>query len=228
MPAVVLFDIDGTLITTGGAGARSWAHAFERMYGRPADITRYSEVGMTDPMVARQTFRATEGRAPTQEELARLFAAYLLRLADEVVLSDGYRVLDGVEKTLRRLGESGALLGIVSGNLEGAARVKLTPGNLNRFFVFGGYGSDSDDRAELTRLAMDKAVMMHGHDLHPETFYVVGDTPRDIDAAKAVGAVSVGVATGEYSVEQLRRAGADHALESLDDPFPGMRRAPAG
>lgn len=222
MPTVVLFDIDGTLITTGGAGARSWAHAFERIHGEPADITKFSEVGMTDPNVARQTFRATKGREPTQDELARLFAAYVLRLADEVVLSEGYRVFDGVERTLRMLGENGALLGIVSGNLEGAARVKLTPGNLNRFFVFGGYGSDSDDRATLTRVAMDKAVMMHGHDLHPQSFYVVGDTPRDIDAAKAVGAMSVAVATGEYSTDQLNEAGADHVLSSLQEPFPQM------
>lgn len=224
-PTAVLFDVDGTLVDTGGAGARSWRGAFAELYGIPADIGSFSSAGMTDPEVARRTFGATVGREPTRSELARLFAAYLLRLADEVATSRGYRILGGVEDTLRSLVDRGALLGIVSGAMEGAARVKLARANLNRFFLFGGYGSDSADRVDVTRAAMARARALSGHDLEPTDFYVVGDTPLDISAARAAGARSVGVASGKYSREELRAAAADHVLSSLEDPFPEVGHA---
>ena len=113
------------------------------------------------------------------------------------------------------------LLGLVSGAMEGAARTKLIPANLNRFFIFGAYGSDSPDRPELTRLAVDKAAKLRPG-LTPDQVFVVGDTPRDLAAARAAGAVSVGVATGHYSVDELEAAGGDHVLESLEQPFPGL------
>ena len=110
-------------------------------------------------------------------------------------------------------------LGIVSGAMEGAARTKLMPANLNRFFIFGGYGSDSPDRGELTRLAIGKAARLHDG-LRPAQVFVVGDTPHDIEATKAAGGVSVGVASGKYSVDELRAADADHVLPSLEAAFP--------
>jgi phosphoglycolate phosphatase-like HAD superfamily hydrolase len=222
MPTVVLFDVDGTLIDSGGAGARSWAHAFDKLYGISADIGSHSEAGETDPVVARKTFEAAVGREPTEAELARLFAVYLLRLSEEVRTSEGYRVLMGVEDRLLMLSDAGTMLGLVSGAMEGAARVKLSRADLNRFFVFGGYGSDSDDRAMLTRVAIDKATMLHGHDVTPDRVFVVGDTPLDVEAARAVGAVSVAVASGRFSMEELRSAGARHVLPSLAAPFPEM------
>ena len=222
MPTVVLFDVDGTLIDSGGAGARSWAHAFGKLYGISADISSHSEVGETDPVVARKTFEAAVGREPTEAELARLFAVYLLRLSEEVRTSEGYRVLEGVEDLLLLLSDAGTMLGLVSGGMEGAARVKLSRADLNRFFVFGGYGSDSDDRAMLTRVAIDKAAMLHGHDVTVDRVFVVGDTPLDVEAARAVGAVSVAVASGRFSMEELRSAGARHALPSLAARFPEM------
>ncbi len=220
-PRAVLFDIDGTLITTGGAGGRSWARAFRQLFDRETDITRFSEVGMTDPDVARQTFTGTMGREPTDDELAQLIMGYLRHLPGEVHGSEGYRIFDGVEDMLRGLADSGAVLGLVTGNIEGAARIKMERSHLNRYFAFGGYGTDSRDRAQLTRAAIDRAEMLHGHDIDPASIMVVGDTPRDIAAAKAVGAVSVCVANGEYSVAQLRESGADHVLASFAaEPFP--------
>lgn len=220
MPALVLFDIDGTLIDSGGAGARSWKHAFDKLYGIPADIGSHTSAGETDPVVARKTFVGALGRDPTEQELARLFAVYLLRLSEEVRKSEGYRVLEGVEDLLLMLSDAGTMLGIVSGAMEGAARVKLSRADLNKYFVFGGYGTDSDDRARLTQAAIDKAQMLHGHDVSPDRVFVVGDTPLDVEAAKAVGAVSVGVASGKFSEDQLRAAGAAHVLRSLAAPFP--------
>jgi phosphoglycolate phosphatase-like HAD superfamily hydrolase len=220
-PVVVLFDVDETLVHTGGSGARSWKVAFNKLFGIPADIGQHTSAGETDPEVARATFIAVLGRDPSDDELDRIYAQYLLALAEDIVVSEGYRMLPGADQCLASLGEAGVLLGLVSGAMEGAARTKLIPANLNRFFLFGAYGSDSPDRAELTGIAIEKASRLHTQ-LSPAQVFVVGDTPRDIDAAKKSGAVSVGVATGHYSVTELTEAGADHVLGSLEEPFPGM------
>jgi phosphoglycolate phosphatase-like HAD superfamily hydrolase len=215
----VLFDIDGTLIDSGGSGTRSWRAAFEKLYGVTVDIGDFSAAGETDPQVALATFRGALRRDPQEAELSNLYAQYLLFLADDIWTSASYRVLAGVEPTLVRLGEAGAMLGLVSGALEGAARTKLMPANLNRYFLFGAYGTDSPDRAELTRIAIEKATRLHPQ-VTPAGVYVVGDTPLDIAAARAAGAISVGVASGAYSTDQLSAAGADHLMGSLEDPFP--------
>jgi len=222
-PLIVLFDVDETLVHTGGSGARSWKAAFQKLYDIPADIGEHSSAGETDPQVARATFRGVIGRDPSSDELGQLYAQYLLHLADDIWKSEEYRTLPGAEQTLVRLGEAGVTLGLVSGAMEGAARTKLTPANLNRFFIFGAYGSDSPDRAELTEIAIEKATRLHDQ-LTPAQVYVVGDTPRDIEATKAAGAVSVGVASGHYSADDLRGAGATHVLVSLEEPFPGLSR----
>ncbi|MBW4030055.1 MAG: HAD family hydrolase [Acidobacteria bacterium] len=220
-PLVVLFDVDETLVHTGGSGARSWKSAFDTLYGIPADIGQHSSAGETDPQVARATFNAELGRDPSDDELSRLYAQYLLHLADDIESSEGYRVLPGAQDTLIRLREAGVILGLVSGAMEGAARTKLVPANLNRFFVFGGYGSDSPDRTELTGLAIEKAARLQNR-LGSSQVYVVGDTPHDMMATNASGAVSIGVASGHYSVAELKAAGATHVLRSLEDEFPGL------
>ncbi|MGE0539554.1 MAG: HAD family hydrolase [Dehalococcoidia bacterium] len=221
-PTAILFDVDGCLISTGGAGSRAWRRAFEVLHGVPADIGEFTEAGMTDPDVGRLTFTRVIGREPADREMARLLAAYLEGLAAEVARSPDYRVMPGVTALLPRLVGAGILLGVVSGALEAAAHIKLARAGLNRFFCFGGYGSDSRDRGELTRLAVARAGGIHGHALDPGRVLVVGDTPRDIEAAHAAGAIAVGVATGRYSVEALRAAGADHALPTLEHPLPGV------
>jgi phosphoglycolate phosphatase len=220
-PITILFDVDGFLISTGGAGARAWQRAFERLYGVSADIGRSSEAGMTDPDVGRLTFADALGRQPTDRELSRLLGTYLDELADAVVRSQGYRVMPGVQTLLPRLVDAGVLLGIVSGALEAAAHMKPARGGLNRFFSFGGYGADSRNRGELTRRAIDRAGQIHGHTLDSRRVLVVDDTPRDVEAAHAAGAVAVGVATGKYTIEELGAAGADYALATLKSPLPG-------
>lgn len=221
-PKVVLFDIDETLVHTGGAGARSWAWAFDQLHGIPADIGAHTSAGETDPEVGRETFRAVLHREATHDELARLYAKYLWHLAEDIWTSPGYRVLDGAEKLLTRLSEAGVLIGVISGAMEGAARLKMQPGKLNRYFIFGAYGSDSPSRPELTRLGIAKAARLHGHDLTRDDVYVVGDTPRDITGAHDAGATAIGVASGHYSIEQLTEANADYVLGSLTEPFPGL------
>jgi phosphoglycolate phosphatase len=222
-PQAVLFDIDGTLISTGGAGARSWRYAFEELHGIPADIGQFTDAGMTDPTVARLTFKAVLDRDPTPRELATVMAAYLDRLPYEVEHSEKYRVLDGAEDLLKRLArDHGILLGITSGAVEAAAHIKLSRAGFNRYFPFGGYGSDSPDRVELTKKALERGQMLLGEKIDPQRTLVVGDTPKDLDAAHGAACIALGVATGHYSREQLEEAGGDVVLDTLKDPFPGV------
>lgn len=220
-PAVVLFDIDETLVHTGGSGARSWKAAFQKLYGVAADIGEHTSAGETDPEVARETFEGVLNRQPTDGELVALYAQYLLHLAEDIWISDTYRVLPGAAVLLEQLTDAGVILGIVSGAMEGAARTKLMPANLNRYFIFGSYGSDAPDRTELTKLAIGKAARL-SKGLTPAQVFVVGDTPRDMEATLAAGGVPVGVSSGHYSRAELATAGGVHVLGSLEDEFPGL------
>jgi phosphoglycolate phosphatase len=218
--AAVLFDIDGTLITTGGASAVAWRRAFAELYGIDADINAHSHAGMTDPEVGRVTFEAVLGRSPDLAELARVMAKRLHHLTETVAESTGYRVLPGVEALLPELIERGLLLGLTTGNVEAAAHIKLSRAGLNRFFSFGGYGSDSTDRVELTRRALERVEIVSGGLVQPAGCLVVGDTPLDVAAGHGAGVPVVGVATGSYSVDELAAAGADHAIPTLEAGLP--------
>jgi phosphoglycolate phosphatase len=218
--AALVFDIDGTLLTTGGAGAVAWGKAFAELYGVRANIEDYTEAGMPDQEVGRITFAAVIGREPKPGELAKVMARYLQFLPEAVAESKGYRVLRGVRQTLFHLGRAGYLLGLTTGNIEAAAHIKLERGDLNRFFSFGGYGSDSADRGELTRKAIERAGTIAGAPIDPHTVLVVGDTPRDVAAAHAAGAVAVAVASGHFSAEDLCESGADYVMQSLEEELP--------
>jgi phosphoglycolate phosphatase-like HAD superfamily hydrolase len=216
----LLFDIDGTLIITGGAGAGSWRLAFDELYGIPADIGKFTDTGMTDPDVGRKTFEAVLGRKPERNEFAKLLERRLHYLHRTVSESEHYRVLPGVEDTLTGLLDEGYLLGLITGNLEAAAHIKLHRANLNRFFSFGGYGSDSNDRAEVTRIAVRRATVVYGEELDPGRCVVIGDTPHDVAGAHAAGVACVGVASHHFNAAQLTEAKADWVIESLKDGLP--------
>jgi phosphoglycolate phosphatase len=216
----ILFDIDGTLIITGGAGAAAWRLAFDELYGIPAEIGKFTDTGMTDPEVGRQTFEAVMHREPRRKEFTRLLERRLHYLRQTVEESDGYRVLAGVEQLLPRLIADGYLLGLVTGNLEASAHIKLHRARLNRFFSFGGYGSDSTDRGELTRIALKRAALVYGEPIAAEQAIVIGDTPHDVEGAHAAGIACVGVGSHHFNVEQLREAGADYAISSLEEALP--------
>jgi phosphoglycolate phosphatase len=218
----ILFDIDGTLITTGGAGAASWRLAFEELYEIPADIGKFTDAGMTDPEVGRKTFEAVLERQPENDEFTRLMERRLHYLHQTVEDSTGYRVLPGADDLLSDLISKGYLVGLVTGNIEAAAHIKLHRANLNRFFSFGGYGSDSPDRGELTRIAVKRATVVYGEEISEGQAISVGDTPLDVEGAHAAGIRCVGVGSNKFNADQLRAAGADYAISALTEGLPAL------
>jgi phosphoglycolate phosphatase len=217
---ILLFDIDGTLVSTGGAGAVAWKQAFLELYDIPADIGQFTDAGMTDPDVGARTFEAVLGRKPTAHELAALIQRRLEHLPEAVAESKGYKVLPGVPERLGQLSRAGHLLGIITGNGDGAAHIKLARGDLNRWFPFGAYASAGLDRAGIVREAVERGEAMLGEDVPNAEIFVVGDTPRDIEAAHAVGCTAIAVATGHYDAAALLAAGADHVVATLEEELP--------
>jgi phosphoglycolate phosphatase len=216
----ILFDIDGTLLSTGGASDRAWRRAFAELYGIEVNVGDYTGKGVTDPVVGLTSFRGAIGREPSAEEMARLMALRLRYLPEEVDASPNYRVMPGVEPLLGRLSDEGCLCGLITGNVEAAAHIKLARANLNRFFAFGGYGSDAPERVDVARKALERAELVSGGKVDRSRCLAVGDTPVDIEAAHGAGIPIAAVATGEYDADALRNAGADHVLDTLRDPLP--------
>ncbi len=219
-PRILLFDIDGTLVSTGGAGAVAWKQAFQELHGIPADIGEFTDAGMTDPDVGAKTFEAVMQREPSPRELAQLIQRRLEHLPEAIAASEGYRVLPGVPERLRQLSHDGHLLGLITGNGDGAAFVKLSRGDLMRWFTFGAYATAGVQRAGIVRRAVERGEAMLGCDVPNSDILVVGDTPLDIEAAHAADCTAVGVATGHYDAAALREAGADHVLETLEEELP--------
>ena len=220
MIKTVLWDIDGTLLVTGGAGAVAWQRAFAERWGVEANIEEHTQAGMTDPEIAAIIFREVIGREGGEQERATAIAAYLSHLEDAVNESSGYRIMPGIEEALARLAEQGVVQGIVTGNIEAAAHIKLSRGKLNRFFHFGGYGSDSSDRTEVTRKALARGESIVSASFELSEAISVGDTPRDVEAGHGAGIRVVGVATGSYTVEEQRQAGADWPISDVTQGFP--------
>ena len=216
----VLWDIDGTLLTTGGAGAVAWQRAFEELYGVEANIDEHTRAGMTDPEITEIIFAEVIGRPGSPEEHAKVVAKYLAHMPEAVAESTGYEVKPGIAAILPRLAEAGIVQGVVTGNVEPAARIKLARGDLDRYFSFGGYGSDDRDRVKVTERAIERGGEAAGAALDRAATISVGDTPRDVSAGHGAGIRVVGVATGAYSVAEQEEAGADWAIADVTRGFP--------
>ena len=182
----VIFDLDGTLLTTGGAGAVAWDKAFQEVFGKSVDIAKVTESGMTDHDVAFAALRTVLDREPSHQDIDELTPVYVRELPEAVASSEKYRIEPGIVELLERLAAEGIPLGMTTGNIEPAARIKMERGDLNRFFAFGGYGSDSPNRAELTLHAIKRGVVTCATGSFPngrpqvlskDDFIAVGDTP---------------------------------------------------
>jgi phosphoglycolate phosphatase-like HAD superfamily hydrolase len=216
---LILFDIDGTLVTARGAGRRAVKAALERVFGTSGGIDDYDLRGKTDQRIL---FDVTEAAGlPRDAVVGRLddyFEAYARVLAE--LIGDGRDVvtLPGVADVVRTLhGADGVVLGLLTGNIEEGARIKLEPTGLWPYFALGAYGSDHVDRRRLPSLAARRAHALVGYPFRPEEVLVIGDTPLDIDCARAFGAVAVAVATGFHSRDELLKERPDFLFDDLAD-----------
>ncbi len=217
--AVYLFDIDGTLVNAGGAGRR----AFERAVAdRCGEIDRALQDlrldGLTDHLIARKALEALG--CPFDDALRdALLDRYVDHLRSEI-LGDGYAVLPGVVAALEGLRRRGALLALCTGNVEAGARLKLGRGGLDRYFEWDasavfGFAADGEEREKLVHAALRRASARLGRAIEPPQALVIGDTPRDVEAAHHAGCPVLGVATGRYGEGELRACGAEHVVSSL-------------
>ncbi|MBM4386127.1 MAG: HAD hydrolase-like protein [Deltaproteobacteria bacterium] len=199
-----LFDIDGTLIDAGGAGRRSIEKAFLKIYGVDRAFNGEKFTGRTDPAIFRTAYKKHFSGEPSKEEIRVFFDAYLDFLETEVALSENYKVLKGVREALDFLSaRKDVLLGLSTGNIEAGGRIKLERGGLNRYFRFGGFGSDSEERVALTSAAIERASEILGWAIDRKNIYVIGDSPHDVNAANALSVNSVAVASGWSAADEL-------------------------
>jgi phosphoglycolate phosphatase len=214
-----LFDIDGTLIRTGGAGLAALERAAADLLALEGAMDGISAAGATDPYLVDAIFRRA-GRAPTLAEHDAFIERYLGHLPALIAEEGRYQVLPGVVAALDHLEARAATLGLATGNVERGAQIKLTHGDLWRRFRFGGYGSDASERARVVERAIERAERHTGRvfDRRREVV-VIGDTPKDVAAAHACGVPAIGVATGPaaFTTDVLAAAGADWVMATLEE-----------
>jgi phosphoglycolate phosphatase len=215
-PTVLLFDIDGTLVLTGGAGRIAMVGAFVDLYGRSDVFDGTNFGGMTDRAIARVGIRAA-GREPDETAIDRALDRYLELLADALTKSTKYRVLPGVEALLASLRDlPNVAIGLGTGNVRRGAYAKLTRGAIHGEFAFGGFGCDHEDRVELLRAGAKRGAEQLGAELTECRIVVIGDTPKDVAAARGLGAPCIGVGTGGSTPAELVALGAVRAFDSLE------------
>ncbi len=218
-PTLVLFDIDGTLVSTGGAGVRGMNAAFEALYGRGRALDGVPIAGRTDRAITSDAMRGLEVE-PTDEAIIRLREAYLPHLRFELERPDdtSSRILPGVNALLDALeGEGAMVTALLTGNFEGGAAIKLGHFDLWGRFQFGAFGDRHTNRRDLLPIALRVAEEAGCGRVAAERVVIVGDTPHDVDCAKAHGARAIAVATGLSDCQALRDAGADFVVETLED-----------
>ena len=214
---LVLFDIDGTLLTSGGAGIKALGLALADRFGVDRDLTEIEVAGRTDSGIARQIV-AAQGIEATAENSGLFLDGYLHHLARLLPQTKG-RLLPGIIELLDQI----ALLphvavGLLTGNLEAGAKLKLAHYGVWDYFEFGAFADDHHDRNQLGQFARQRAQERHGCLFEPENIFVLGDTAHDVACARAIGAKAVAIATGNSSLEELATYGPDYLFADLAQP----------
>ena len=214
-PTVLLFDIDGTLLHAGGAGRRAVVRVFGERFARREVFDDVRFHGMTDRAIVRGGLLRA-GLSPDEAAIDAICAAYLAALAEEVPRSTDFRIMPGVAPLLDALaGRQGLAVGLGTGNLRDGARIKLEHARLHHHFAFGGFGCDAEDRATLLRIGAERGARHLGAPLGDCRVVVIGDTPRDVAGALAIGAESLAVETSGFRSAELLQAGATWAFPDL-------------
>jgi phosphoglycolate phosphatase len=221
MPKLLLFDVDGTLVLTGGAGERAMNRAFAELFGIAHGFEGIPMAGRTDPLIvndalARARIDAGDGG------VARFRERYFAMLAEELEVPGPRKgMMPGVGPLLDVLeARPDAFLALLTGNYKEAARIKLGHFDLWRYFPCGAFGEDAAERAQLVDIAIRRCRALGAPGVAPDDVIVVGDTPLDVACAKANGVKAVAVATGPYSAAELRESGADVVFEDLSETAP--------
>jgi len=220
MRRLVLFDIDGTMLFTDGAGRSAIRQALVTELGIEGSFDNVRFDGKTDPQIIREILEMADHPNPqSKDDIAAVCARYLELLQYELEMRQTrVQVLPGVRAILSELERrSEVVLGLLTGNLERGAYLKLTAADLEpeRFSV-GAFGSDAPHRSDLPAIAVERTIHKHGWAPEREDVVIVGDTPADMTCGNGIGARAIGVATGSYSVAELRSAGGDDAFETLE------------
>lgn len=221
--SLILFDVDGTLVDTAGAGRRAIELAFEELFSVESVTEKSAGVrfaGMTDSGIFRALATASKIDARHYERMREpLHESYLRHLTTVMASPDPKRrVMPGIEPLLEALrGRNGVHLGLLTGNLEAGARIKLEPFGLNRYFPGGGFGSDHEDRAEVARLAWRKLCDLAGFEFPASRVTVIGDTERDVGCARANGFRAVAVESGWVDRATLEATAPDALFGNLTD-----------
>jgi phosphoglycolate phosphatase-like HAD superfamily hydrolase len=221
---LVLFDIDGTLLSAGGVSARALEAALAETFGTAGPAAGYDYSGKTDPQIVRELMRGAGFDDPVIEERRPLaLERYRACLADWI-RPEHVRAKPGVLPLLEALGrEPGVKLGLLTGNLEPCARLKLEPIGANRFFAFGAFGSDDEDRYRLAPVALARAREATGIAFEGREAVIVGDSVHDVLCGRGVGVRAVAVATGKTAASTLADAGADALLPDFSDAAASLR-----
>ena len=219
---LVLFDIDGTLLSAGKVARESILRALESAYGWKArdehsNRQKFDFSGKTDPQIVRELVTADVGPGRCEAGLERALAVYLEEL-ERQLSPEAVVPKPGIPKLLERLsGDARVTLALLTGNLERGARLKLEPPGYNRYFPFGAFGSDSADRYELPRIAVERAFDRTGRRFSEKTVVVVGDSVHDVACGRSIGVRSVAVATGPTPWERLEAENPDALLPDFSD-----------
>jgi len=222
---LILFDIDGTLLRDGMASKIAFARALRETYNATGPINGFKFAGMTDPECVTEIMRL----AGIDEQTIHLrrdecLRRYVELLRAEMPLHDDARLYPGVRELLERLNKlDDVLVGLLTGNVLRGAELKLKRWDLERYFRFGAYGDDHENRAVLAQIALEKARALSGHPFTGGDTTVIGDTPKDVACARAIGARAVVVATGSVSRDELSESKPDALLDSFENHNAALR-----
>ncbi|MFW5955419.1 MAG: HAD family hydrolase [Rhodothermales bacterium] len=215
---LLLFDIDGTIVLTHGVGRRSVERALSETCGRPIDASSVTFSGKTDPQIIAEVLDVNGFDRATFNGLERRALSAYQRFMESSLVSARVELLPGVAALIKHLdGRNDVQLALLTGNLEPLAYRKLRAVGLDCFFAFGAFGSDHPDRYHLPPIAVERALHHTGRRFEGRDVVIIGDTEHDIGCGRGIGALSVGVCTGQYDRACLRGHGADVLFDRLDN-----------
>lgn len=213
---LVLFDIDGTLITSGGAGEHALRLALKERFGIVDDLRDIEIAGKTDSGITRRILKK-HGLEQSMENISAFYDTYLHFLAQQLPVKKG-RLLPGILELLEAIKAlPDVAMALLTGNLSRGAELKLTQYGLWDYFEFGAFADDHQDRNQLGRFAQSRALDKHGVEFDVHRTFVIGDTPHDIDCGRAFGAKTAAIATGNFSREQLATHQPDFLFDDLSN-----------